>query len=132
MPYRQLIFIGTSLLCESSRESLERTKELAHPPTGRAFYCPHCAEVWARGMVMKADGTFFRSDIDVRACEKHSVEYGTDLCFNPPGSILISWDGWWNSALPREALHRELLLSFQYEYLQPEGGWCVPTFNQQR
>ena len=73
-------------------------------PISYAFFCPVCAEVWARAVIFGVD--FFVLHIP---CRKHTYS-GIKV----PGSLYPAGDADFLAALPREILLRELLLHLDY------------------
>lgn len=86
-------------------------------PTGLAFFCPFCGEVWA---LCPVEGQPFNSYNS--PCEKHkrtdelgSSSLGRITRLEVPGSLLLPFDPEWNDALPRELLAREFLIHFNHQ-----------------
>ena len=70
-------------------------------PFGKAFFCPHCAEIWASAIVENRD-----TYVEHIPCDSHPATPSSP----PPGSLWLSWDRNWNAALPQQLLEREFLL----------------------
>ena len=97
MPFRQLFFIEGKLLGEASRPGFFRLAELAEPLSG-LWFCQHCGEVFAKAPVLRPDGTLTPWQSYRAICRKCAFRsiYQSEV----PGSIWLSWDDAFLSALP--------------------------------
>src|SRR5687768_11047651 len=73
-----------------------------HPATGKAFFCPVCAEVWGLFPVDRQE-----TYVDHVLCDKHDSSPSRPY----PGCLTLPWDAEWNSDLPTELLVREFLMT---------------------
>jgi hypothetical protein len=73
-------------------------------PISYAFFCPVCAEVWARAVIF--DTQFFCFH---KPCRKHHVDAG-----GIPGSLWMPMEPEFTSSLDGEVLKREFLLHLDY------------------
>lgn len=91
----------------------ERTLEHFHNevtvPFGYAFFCPVCADVWARCPVVV--GTVeSKYMVQTISCRKHPAHHNMGVS----GSLFLAWDKTFNNLLPDEAVQRELLVHLDY------------------
>ena len=101
MAHTQTVLIDNKL-CGVGVRDLDPAA-LSSTPLSYAYFCPVCAEIWARCVL---DGAEFQ--VWTRGCSKHSLYNGSH-----PGSLWLSWDPHFSFSLPREALLRELTLLLQ-------------------
>ena len=71
-------------------------------PVSYAFFCPVCAEVWARCPVERADGTTENFMVWTQACRKHTFHR-----LAVPGSLTLSWEPDFTAAFPDELVRWE-------------------------
>ena len=86
-----------------------RTYEAVHgtvvPPSSYAYFCPVCAEVWARCPVTSvASGKVSRFQVLTLTCGKHTNTEALQI----PGSLFLSWDRAYSEAFPEELIRYEL------------------------
>ena len=73
-----------------------------HIPYSYAFFCPVCAELWARCPVeVKGDSSKFQ--VITRGCKKHSQH-----AYEIGGSLWTVWDKTFNEAFPDGLMKWEL------------------------
>ena len=104
MPYLQHFFIEGKHLGTTTRGNVFVHGEL-QAPTSVAYFCPKCAEIWARGMVEGSPHCEVRS-VD---CRKHPSRV-----YTVAGSLTSGWDEELNEAFPAEVLRWELERHFNY------------------
>lgn len=106
MPYTQHFIVHGKPLGTALRKPKQVHEEL-QAPTSYAFFCPHCAELWARCPVVATVGG--RTEIwqvfrmACRACPSYSYQ-------GIAGSMLLNWDEPFNNSFPLEVLRREFQL----------------------
>lgn len=93
-------FLGSA---DRKRELVERSSIRA--PQSYAFFCPTCAEVWARCPVEREDGTHEPFRAISRGCKQHT-QHGMEV----GGSLWLTWDETFSNCLPEEVVRRELEL----------------------
>lgn len=114
MLYSQHLYLDKRDLGSSPRDTIFVHGE-AQPPHSSAFFCPVCADVWARAAVLRSDGQMMRAVVWTRPCHKHTGDgYGIS------GSLLLPWDRGFNEALPLAALQREVVLHCD-DWLKRQG-----------
>jgi len=64
-------------------------------PDSYAYFCPICAEVWARAPTISPSGKVSRFTVWTLACRKH---HDTER-LSVSGSLLLPWDNTYNEAL---------------------------------
>lgn len=71
-------------------------------PYSYAYFCPHCAELWARCPVEVPSG---HAPFQVWSipCRKHPID-----SLRVPGSLFLEWDKTFNNCLPEGVLRWEL------------------------
>lgn len=74
----------------------------------RAYFCPHCGDIWGRLIIEKRDGSPQLFQPTVSACREH------DDPWNIPGSILLGELSYNLDELSRETLARELDVHLSY------------------
>ena len=77
-------------------------------PTSYAFFCPVCAELWARCPTELTPGQPEHFMVWTRACRKHYHH-----AMEAPGSIWMEWDQDFNAAFPEGVLKWELDRHFE-------------------
>lgn len=85
-----------------ARRTLVNHHGAMEAPYSYAFFCPVCADVWARCPVDFAGRTREWTVWSV-ACRKHPRRSS-----EVPGSLLLTWDKSFNDSLPHDALAWEL------------------------
>lgn len=100
---KQLFFLHGELIHEQPARRHHIHAELAYP-TGKAFFCPLCSEVWAVSAVETRE-TYTQHVL----CERHEATPTRPV----PGSLWLPWDRDWNESLPQQLLEREFLLLTQ-------------------
>ena len=73
-------------------------------PISYAFFCPVCADIWARALIFDTDWFCFHVP-----CKKHAY-----AGIKVPGSLYSAGDVDFLQSLPSEVLTRELLLHLDY------------------
>lgn len=84
--------------------SAEFVHELLLPPEPVAYFCPHCAEIWARAMVTTTDNVFCEAitmpwRVYTVPCRKHPGSM-----FQVPGSLDLPWVKGWLESFPDSAV----------------------------
>lgn len=78
--------------------------EIAHgqpqAPQGKAFFCPHCAEIWAVAMVANQD-----THVETIPCDRHPPTMSRPT----PGCLYLPWSDSFNKTLPLALLARDYL-----------------------
>jgi len=75
-------------------------------PTSYAYFCPVCANIWARAPVVNnATGETIRFQVWSICCEHHQdrVVGKSEI----PGQLFLRWDKPYNDLFPREVLQYE-------------------------
>ena len=113
-PFTQQFIINGQFFGTTDRY-WQRCHESVMPPQSLAFFCPVCADVWARCPVT-SNNTGAVSDFQVYKlhCRKHPPRHQQQVA----GSLFLSWDNELSNAFPPEMLRRELLLHLD---LYPEA-----------
>lgn len=96
----QSFFLRGSLVAQQPAKPEIIHAQLSQP-FGKAFFCPHCSEIWAIAVVENRD-TF----CEHIPCELHPPTPSFPL----QGSLWLSWNENWNKNLPQPLLEREFLL----------------------
>lgn len=104
----QHFFAEGKYLGQASRV-MEHSHNEAHVPYGYAFFCPVCADLWARCPVMygSRESKYMVQTISCRKCAAHH-----DL--GVPGSLFLTWDKTFNDLLPDDAIRRELAVHLDF------------------
>ncbi len=86
-----------------------------HPPRSIAYFCPKCAEVWARCPV---EGTPNDNDWEVtsRVCRKHKESH-----WHTPGILDLPWKPGYFEGFPDPAVRWEFQRELEYHLSQLEG-----------
>jgi hypothetical protein len=105
MPFPQTIFLGSAVFLTPPRKPLILEGTFMHP-TGYAWFCPTCGDIWARAVV---EGCSFQ--LIHMPCVLHPHPFPTR---EPAGSLYIFWDQLFLDTLPLALLHRELLLHLNH------------------
>ncbi len=73
-------------------------------PSSYAFFCPHCANIWARCPVTQkyTEATSFFQVLSI-PCERCPMR----LPYHIPGSVFLSWDKEFSEAFPDELIAHE-------------------------
>lgn len=80
-----------------------------NPPPAYSFFCPVCADVWARCPVLSEVGSESRFQVITKECRRHSEL--TNLWLTQiPGSLHLVWDDLFTRSFPHAVLERELFL----------------------
>lgn len=97
---RRLFFVSGKNLGESPITPLwgEPT------PRSYAFFCPVCAEVWAKCPVLPTEATITPYMVWTRCCSSHFRHRG-----EIPGSVGLVWDPEYESNWPLALLHAEVI-----------------------
>jgi hypothetical protein len=98
MPYTQHIIVEGRHLGTTERPPALVMGQFQRP-ISYAFFCPCCAEIWARCPVEGQE----RWMVQTIPCRKHSTSK-----YVVPGSLTLPWDGEFTTALPKDALSWEL------------------------
>ena len=104
MTYLQHFFIEGKHLGTADR-SLITVRGQLQPPESIAFWCPHCAEVWARAMI--EEGNF--CDIRFIPCKKHPHRI-----YQVSGSLHTAMEPEFNECFPEEVLKWEFERHLDY------------------
>jgi len=99
--FKQTIFVGRSTFPPTYRTMRRVHEEMQRPPS-YAWFCPECAEIWARALV---EGSSFQ--VITYPCEQHRDRFVGILV---SGSILLPFDLEFNDSLPVEAWRREVII----------------------
>lgn len=114
MPFLQHFIIEGKHLGTAHRSKVFVHAEL-QPPQAYAYFCPLCAEIWARCPV-EGIGADPNWRVLTMYCRKHSHPL-----WQVSGSILTVWDEGFVAAFPEEVLRWELQRHFEhYDNLQKE------------
>lgn len=108
MPITQHFIIRGKYLGNAQRQMTSRHSP-AQVPTSYAFFCPVCAEVWARCPVEVVEGAPEHFMVWTKACSKHFVHR-----MEVPGSIYLDWDKDFTESFPEGVLREELLLHLDF------------------
>jgi hypothetical protein len=112
MPYQQHFFVEGRHLGTVERLPIAVHAEFC-PPRSTAYFCPKCAEIWARCPVEGHTAGLGKWSVEWAVlslyCRKHS-----DIHWHVPGSLMNSLDGVFNSVLPEAVLRWELARHFEY------------------
>lgn len=94
--------------------ALDRRSPVVEVPRSYAYFCPHCAEVWARFPVERVQGSgrYERFESQVKCCRRCPEPFSS----RPAGELWLSYDKSFNDAMPLQALHRELLILIDHYY----------------
>jgi len=104
--FPQSIFIrGQCYPC--ALRPLTRVHEQWQKPRSYAWFCPVCAEVWARCMVASHDFMVW-----THVCEEHEDAFSP--AWTIPGSILIPMQTAFNESLPLSLWQREVELHLRH------------------
>lgn len=98
--------------------------ELRWMREGRAFFCPHCGDVWGRIAVLDSAGRQMPLYPITVACSQHPDSW------NVPGSMLAGDLGELLPLLPEPILRREFEIHLQKaerEYLGQQAGAATGT-----
>jgi hypothetical protein len=98
----------------ATERKLIRVHDTLSPPLGSAFFCPYCAEVWARCPV-EINGSSQLTMVWTLSCRKHPAHYGCGV----PGSLFLTWDKSFNDSLPEDAIRREF--SVHMDFAESKG-----------
>lgn len=104
--YTQTLFIGSSPCGPATPRRLHRVREELWAPPSYAWFCPVCADIWARAFV---PGEEFQ--VTVNPCIDHELKYWRTLV---PGSLLLVFDPEFNLDLSLEAWAREFEVHVRY------------------
>lgn len=98
--------------------TLDRRNPIVEVPRSSAYFCPHCAEVWARFPVERVRDScnYERFESHVKCCRNCTEPHSS----RPSGELWLSYDKSFNDAMPLQALHRELLLLLNFYYPEKE------------
>lgn len=92
-----------------------RSKELIHSdyrtPRPTAFFCPKCAEIWARCPIEREGTVGAEWEVISRVCRKHQSHY-----YHTPGSIDCSWKPDFVAAFPDEVIRWEFQRELEYYF----------------
>lgn len=118
-----LYFMGSQFLGSGRRPLVwgGATGTTLHPPTGKALFCPICAEVWFRCLVPGEVTSIWE-----KVCEKHQPgeafgHFSTgSFSWSLPGSILQIWDREWNDNLPDCLVSHELRMHLRWLAFQAD------------
>jgi len=83
-----------------------------YPPSGYAWFCPQCGEVWARAAVEGRPFTVWTRRCI--ACPGLRYEFA--------GSIILDWEREFNEALPRAVKEREMALHLAWAEQEKEAA----------
>lgn len=108
MPITQHFIVEGQYLGQSIRSLKHYHNEVGLPPS-YAFFCPVCAEVWARCPV-DLNGKLQPFMAWSVACKKHEHPHGLWV----PGSLMLSWDKPFTDSLPDAAVRRELIIHLDW------------------
>ena len=78
-----------------------------YPPPSYAWFCPVCAEIWARAVVAT-----HRFHVMTHPCEKHLEPMSPMLQVS--GSLLLPMEESFNESLPEALVRRELELHIKF------------------
>lgn len=105
-PFIQRFIVEGRYLGEG-RRTFDKRGMVPSAPVSYAFFCPVCAEVWARCPVSLPDSEKYQPfqvlTANCRKCRTNNV-------FKVPGELTCSWDHEFVEAFPQEVLQRELML----------------------
>ena len=101
MQYQQHFLIEGKHYGTALRGSVTVHAEL-QPPDSLAYFCPVCAEVWARCPVETGRGTI-PFHVLTMPCRHHPT-HGLAV----PGSLWINWDGAYTDHFPENVVRWEL------------------------
>lgn len=95
-------FILEGRYCGSAPRQMTSRHGPAQVPPSYAFFCPVCAEVWARCPVEVVAGSPEKFMVWTKACRRH---YHHSL--EVPGSIHLDWDKEFTESFPLETVRWE-------------------------
>lgn len=75
------------------------------PPDSLLFFCEACGEVFGKCPVVDKDNNQQRWRSIAGRCGKCP----SDLVFQSPGTVWLSWDADYQDAMPKELLEKELI-----------------------
>lgn len=94
MPFPQHFIVEGKHLGTAQR-GLYRVHEDLRVPSSYAFFCPVCAEVWARCPVELPGGTCKPFMVLTRACRKHPT-----TTLGAAGELYLDWDQDFSNSFP--------------------------------
>jgi hypothetical protein len=100
--YPQHFFVEGKYLGTAQRGLALHAGQYA-PPVSFAFFCPHCADLWARCPVGDYNGTDRDWMVWTMACRKHPSR-----TFSVAGSLYLAWEKSFSDSFPPELLAWEL------------------------
>lgn len=93
-----------------------------HQAVGQAFFCPICADCWARAVISGRP-----TQVRHRPCERHQPGFklnGNSLghvSFGEiPGSLYLMENREWNTSLPDAVVRREFRLTLAWAAVAPQ------------
>lgn len=108
MPITQHFIVEGKYLGSAERQMTSRHGPVQVPPS-YAFFCPVCAEVWARCPVEVVEGQQEQFMVWTKACHKH-FHHSMEV----PGSLYLDWDKEFTESFPEGVLKAELLLHLDF------------------
>lgn len=97
--YRQDFLVGNAFL-----GTVERNGDASWNPRSYAFFCDHCAEVWARcPLTDQYYPNVYPFQVLTCRCVKHPYEFSSAI----PGSLHLSWDKDFSNSFPDDVIRYE-------------------------
>jgi len=104
MRFTQQFIVNGKYLGAAPRTFVPVHETLA-PPSSYAYFCPVCADLWARCPVTDTiTNSMEKFQVWTVPCEKHQHNSHHHI----PGSLFLVWDKTFNESFPEDVLRYEL------------------------